>query len=236
MNVLNRLVVVLEILVLVAFAGMVIILAWAFGPETVHKLGSFVTYLDKHDTTVSKIVITIGAAVIILLALAFLLLEVAPRGGRTIAVLDVGMGTAVISTAAVSRRLEQIVSGLPEVEATRAKVSGKRKGIVAHIQVMVEPQSDLSTTATEVARVVEDAVTNQMKLALAEPVRLQLYYSSRRAVRQYRRPEEVEEEEARRPRKVRVVPPPAESGAEEAPAPEKPEEAPASSDESENKP
>jgi hypothetical protein len=232
MNIVNRLIIVLEIVVLVAFAAMVIVLAWAYGPETVHKLGSFVTYLDNHDTTVPKIVITLGAAFVILLAVAFLVLEVAPRGGRTVAVLDVGTGTAVISTAAVSRRLERIVGDLPEVEASRAKVAAKRKGVSVAMQVMVEPRSDLSTTATEVARVVEDTITNQMKLVLEAPVRLQLYYSSRPGAPQYRRPEE---EQAKPPRKVRVVDESGEGEAEKLPVPAATaEEPPAKADESEN--
>ena len=236
MNVVNRLIVVLGVIVLIAFAGMVIVLAWAYGPETTHKLGSFVTYLNDHDTTVPKIVITLGASFVILVALAFLLLEVAPRAGKTVAVMDVGMGTAVISTAAVGRRLEQIVTSLPQVEATRAKVGGKKKGISVNLQVMVDPSAELSTTATEVAGVVEDAVTRQMKLTMAAPAHLQLYYSTRptRATASpppYRAPEPAEE----RPlRKVRVVPGTAEGEPEKLPVPTAEKELPEESSKSED--
>ncbi len=236
MNVVNRVIVVLGIVVLIAFAGMVIVLAWAYGPETVHKLGSFVTYLNDHDTTVPKIVITLGASFVILVALAFLLLEIAPRAGATVAVLEVGTGTAVISTAAVGRRLEQIVTSLPQVEATRARVSSKRKGVVVNLQVMVDPTADLSTTATEVAGVVENGVTEQMKLAMAAPAHLQLYYSTRpmRATASpppYRAPEAAEE---RPPRKVRVVPGATEGEPEKLPAPAAEKEPPEESGKSED--
>jgi hypothetical protein len=236
MNVVNRLIVVLGVMVLIAFAGMVIVLAWAYGPETIHKLGSFVTYLNDHDTTVPKIVITLGASFVILVALAFLLLEVAPRAGKTVAVMEVGMGTAVISTAAVSRRLEQIVTSLPQVEATRAKVGGKKKGISVNLQVMVDPSADLSATATEVAGAVEDAVTRQMKLTMAAPAHLQLYYSTRRmrptaSPPPYRAPEPVEE----RPlRKARVVPGTAEGEPEKLPVPTAEKELPEESSKSED--
>ncbi len=234
MNVVNRLIVVLGVVVLIAFAVMVIVLAWAYGPETVHKLGSFVTYLNDHDTTVPKIVITLGASFVILVALAFFLLEVAPRAGATVAVLDVGTGTAVISTAAVGRRLEQIVTSLPQVEATRAKVWSKRKGVVVNLQVMVDPTADLSTTATEVAGVVETGVTQQMKLAMGAPPRLQLYYSARPlgdTATPYRA---LEPREERQPRKPRVVPGANEGEPEKPPAPAADKELPEESNKNED--
>ncbi len=208
MNVVNRLVVVLGVVVLILFAAMVIVLAWAYSAETIHKLGSFVTYLNDHDTTVPKVVITLGGSFVILVGLSLLVLELARRTEKTVVVRDVETGTAVLSTAAVARRLEQIVTSLPEVEAVRAKVAGKKKAVEVNLQVMVDPESDLSAIASEVARVVQDAVTQQMSVAMAGPPRLRLYYSARSTSIEppARPPRAVEAEEGKRARKVRVVP------------------------------
>lgn len=220
MNVVNRLVVVLGVVVLILFAAMVIVLAWAYSGETIHKLGSFVTYLDDHETTVPKVVITLGASFLILVGLSFLMLELAPRTEKTVVVRDVETGTAVLSTVAVARRLEQIVTSLPEVETVRAKVAGKKKAVEVNLQVMVDPESDLSAIASEVARVVQDAVTQQMSVAMAGPPRLRLYYSARSTgVEPPVRPGKVASravaaEEGGRARRVRAVP-----GAGEAAAP-----------------
>jgi hypothetical protein len=212
MNVLNRLIVVFGVVVLILFALMVIVLAWAYSADTIHKLGDFVTYLNDRDTNGTKIIITLGASFVVLVGLSFLVLELAPRGDKTVAVGDVETGTAVLSTAALGRRLEQIVMELPGVEAARAKVAGKKRGVDVDLQVMVDPESDLSAIASEVSRVTQEAVTQRMSVALASPPRLRLYYSSRPAVAQRpARPQRatiqpMADEAGKSARKVRAVP------------------------------
>jgi len=212
MNVLNRLIVVLAVVVLILLALMVIVLAWAYSGETIHKLGDFVTYLNDRDTNGTKIIITLGASFVVLIGLSFLVLELAPRSDKTVAVRDVETGTAVLSTAALGRRLEQIVMELPEVEGARAKVAGKKRGVDVNLQVMVDPESDLSAIASEVSRVTQEAVTQRMNVALARPPRLHLYYSSRPVVAQRPAPSQratthpVAHEGGKSARQVRVVP------------------------------
>lgn len=211
MNVLNRLIVVLGVVVLILFALMVIVLAWAYSAETINKLGDFVTYLNDRDTNGTKIIITLGASFVVLVGLSFIVLELAPRSDKTVAVRDVETGTAVLSTTALGRRLEQIVMELPAVEAARAKVAGKKRGVDVDLQVMVDPESDLSAIASEVSRVTQEAVTQRMSVALASPPRLRLYYSSRPAGGQRPAPRQrathpTADEAGKSARKVKVVP------------------------------
>jgi len=179
MNVLNRLIVILGVFVLILFAVMAIVLAWAYSDETIERLGDFVTYLNDHNSDGTRVLITLGASLVSLIGLAFLVLELAPRNDKTVVVHDVETGSAVLSTVALGRRLEQIVMSLPEVGDARAKVVGKKKAVEVNLQVMVDPESDLASIASEVSRVTQDAVTRQMSVALAGPPRLRLYYSSR---------------------------------------------------------
>jgi len=177
MNLVNRLIVVVGIVVLILFALMAIVLAWAYSDETIHRLGSFVTYLNDRETNGTRVIITLGAAFVTLVGLSLLVLELAPRRQRTVAVRDVETGSAVLSTNAVARRLEHIVTGLPEVETARAKVAGRNKAVEVDLQVMVNPECDLSAVASEVSRVTQEVTTQQMSVALARPPRLHLYYS-----------------------------------------------------------
>ncbi len=211
MNLINRLIVVLGVVVLILFAIMLIVLAWAYSGESIHKLGSFVQYLSDHDTTLPKVIITLGSSFVILVAFSFLLLEIVPRTDKTVLVRDVGMGTAVLSTAAVARRLEQLVAGLPEVEAVRARVNRRKDAVEVRLEVMVDPECDLSLVASEVSRTTQEGVTEQMSVALASPPRLRLYYSPRRTVPTPWRPpaaaSAVSQERPRaHPRKARIVP------------------------------
>ena len=206
MNVVNRLIVVLGVLVLIAFAAMLIVLAWAYSSETIQALRNFATYWGDRETDGTRVIITLVAGFVILVGLAFLLIELAPRTAKAVMVRDVETGAAVLSTAAVERRLEQIVLSLPEVEAVRAKVAGKKRAVEVDLQVMVDPEADLATTANDVARVTENAVTQQMSVALAGSPRLRLYYSTQSTnVRSAPRPASGAQPAESRPRKVRVV-------------------------------
>jgi len=205
MNVVNRLIVVLGILVLILFAAMLIVLAWAYSGETIQKLGDFVTYLNDRETNGTRVIITLAAGFVILVGLSFLVLELAPRRQRTVAVRDVETGNAVLSTNAVARRLEDVVTGLPEVVATRAKVAGKNKAVEVDLQVMVDPECDLSAVASEVSGVVQEVITQQMSVALARPPRLQLYYSYGSTTVKARPSATSAATERARPRKPRLV-------------------------------
>jgi hypothetical protein len=156
------------------------------------------------------------------------LLEIVPRADKTVLVRDVGMGTAVLSTAAVARRLEQLVAGLPEVEAVRASVSRRKDAVDVSLRVMVDPESDLSVVASEVSRTTQEGVTEQMCVALARPPRLRLYYSSRPLTHTPSRPRAAvsavpEEHPRAHPRKAHVTAgqeetrPPSEAGSETPP-------------------
>ena len=79
MNVFNRLIVVLGIVVVVLFAMMVIVLAWAYPDGTILKLGKFVTYLNDVNTNGTKVIITLAGSFVILVGVSFLVLELAPR-------------------------------------------------------------------------------------------------------------------------------------------------------------
>ena len=231
MNVVNRMVVVLGVVVLILFAIMVIVLAWAYSGETIQALRDFATFWGDRETNGTRVIITLIGGFVILVGLAALVLELAPRAEKAVVVRDVETGTAVLSTVAVARRLEQIVIGLPEVEAVRAKIAGKKKAVDVDLQVMVDPESDLSAIASEVARVTQDAVTQQMNVALAGPPRLRLYYSARSTSvpPPARPPSAVEAEEPKRARRVRVVP----GATEGETAPPPPAEAPPESKEDE---
>jgi hypothetical protein len=205
MNVVNRIIVVLGILVLILFAAMVIVLAWAYSGETISKLGDFVTYLNDRETNGTRVIITLIAGFVILVGLSFLVLELAPRKQGTVMVRDVETGSAVLSTNAVARRLEDVVTSLPEVVATRAKVASRNRAVDVDLQVMVDPECDLSGVASEVSQVVQDVITQQMRVALAGPPRLQLYYSYGSTVKARPVAAAPGAAERARPRKPRVV-------------------------------
>jgi len=180
MNVANRVLVVVGILVLVGLALTAIVLAWAASGETIARFSDFVRYLGDHNNTLAKLIVTLGSAVILLLALSLMILELAPRAERTVDVREVKAGTAVLAIEAVARRIEQAVVEVAQVESAKAKVTARGKGVDIDLQLLVDPDSDLAAVADEVSQVTRDTLTQKMSVDLAKPPRVRFYYTRHR--------------------------------------------------------
>lgn len=180
MNVANRVLVVVGILVLVGLALTAIVLTWAASGETIARLSDFARYLGDHNNTLSKLIITLGSAVILLLALSLMILELAPRAERTVDVREVKAGTAALAIEAVARRIEQAVVEVAQVESAKAKVTARGKGVEIDLQLLVDPDSDLAAVADEVSQVTRDTLTQKMNVDLAKPPRVRFYYTRHR--------------------------------------------------------
>jgi hypothetical protein len=183
MNVANRMLVTAFLLMLVCLAVAVIILAWSLSSESIARLSDFVSFLNDHDNNLAKLIITLGSAVVLLLGLALIILEVAPRAQRTVAVHDVQTGSAVLSTEAIARRIEQSLTEVAHVESAKAKVIGRKKGVEIDLQLLVDPDSDLAPVADEASQVARDTLAEKMSVALAKPPRVRFYYSRPRVAK-----------------------------------------------------
>ena len=200
MNAANRLLIVLGSLVFILLVLAVIVLAWAATAESIDRMGDLVQYVDAHDNTTSKLVVTFGGAILILLALIVILLELAPPAPATVAVGGVEAGRAVLSTDAIARRLDQLLSEVADVVNARTKVVGKGKAVDVSLVLHVDPGADVAAVADEACRVVQDALAQQMKVAISRPPRVRLHYErppsgAKKAPRTPPRPVPAEAEE-----------------------------------------
>jgi len=231
MNAANRLLIVLGSLVFILLVLAVIVLAWAATAESIDRMGDLVQYVDAHDNTTSKLVVTFGGAILILLALIVILLELAPPAPATVAVGGVEAGRAVLSTDAIARRLDQLLSEVADVVNARAKVVGKGKSVDVSLVLHVDPAADVAAVADEACRVVQDALAQQMKVAISRPPRVRLHYErppsgANKALRTPPRPVPAAAEEAAKLSRQRKASPPDQpkAAAEGAPAEEPPAE------------
>ena len=230
MNAANRLLIVLGSLVFILLVLAVIVLAWAATAESIDRMGDLVQYVDAHDSTTSKLVVTFGGAILILLALIVILLELAPPAPATVAVGGVEAGRAVLSTDAIARRLDQLLSEVADVVNARTKVVGKGRAVDVSLVLHVDPGADVAAVADEACRVVQDALAQQMKVAISRPPRVRLHYERphagvRKTPQTPPRPVPVEAEEtAVKLSRQRKASPPDPAQAAEAPAEEPPAE------------
>ena len=94
MNLANRLVIVLGALLVMFAVAVVILFTWAAASESVERLGDFVQFLHDHEEdNGSRIILTLGGAVVALLALAVIIAELTPPRAERVPVRDVRAGT-----------------------------------------------------------------------------------------------------------------------------------------------
>lgn len=176
MNAANRLLIVLGFLVFISLVLAVVVLAWAAAAQSIERMGDLVQYVDAHNNNTSKLVITLGGAILILLSLIFILIELAPPAPATVAVGGVEAGKAALSTDAIARRLEELLAGVDDVVSARTKVVGKGRAVDVSLVLYVDPGADVAAVADEACRVVQDTLAQQMKVAISRPPRVRIHY------------------------------------------------------------
>jgi xanthosine utilization system XapX-like protein len=220
MNAANRLFSVLGSLLLISLVVAVIVLTWALPNESIERMGDLVQYVDAHNNTTSQLVITLGGTILILLTLIVLLLEIASPAAPVVAVKGVESGTAFLSTDAIARRLEELMTGVTDVMNARAKVVRHGKGIDVSLTLYVDPGVDVAAVADEACRVVQDAVTERMKVEMHKLPRVRLHYERHPSrIKKVPAPPPaqatVEESPVKLPRQRKESPAPQSEGAEE---------------------
>ena len=79
MNETNRTAIILLAAAWIVLMAVVIFAAWAADVDTIERLDDFVQYLDDHRTNASRLILTLGALVLIVLALLLIIVELAPE-------------------------------------------------------------------------------------------------------------------------------------------------------------
>jgi hypothetical protein len=183
MDTANRLGIVIAALLLIFLLAVIILLTWAAAPETVDRLGDFVEYLDDHTETGSRLLLTLGLLVLVLLALTLIIAELAPAQTSRVEILDVRGGTAVLSTDDIAQRVGEEVEALPHVLQAKATVQARGRGVEVEMELHVDPNSNLADTSDEACRVVQTVLSDKMSVALLRPPRVQVRYEELRLAR-----------------------------------------------------
>jgi len=176
MNVLNRLVLIILLVALAGAAISVVALTWTIPVETIDVLDEGVDWLEESYGDPEKIMVSTGALLVALVAVVFLMLELAPRSNPEVKVTDLQGGEAYLSTAAIGQRVEEAVSRVPNVSDVKASVGAKGKGVTVTLDLHVDPQANVAVVTDEAIRTTRDVLTNQVHVAMVEPPLAHLHY------------------------------------------------------------
>jgi hypothetical protein len=176
MNLFNRGFTLIVCLKLAAAAIAIIVLAWTMPQASIDALQDAVDWLQKHNHDLEKALLTSGGAFIALLALVVALLELLPRSGTEVKVTDLKVGDAVLSTAAISQRIDEAVAHVPHVAEGRSTVRAKRKGVLVLLDLHVDPEANLAVVSDEACQAAQDVLSDRVHVALLERPRVRLHY------------------------------------------------------------
>lgn len=169
MNETNRTAIILLAALWIVLMAVVIFAAWAADVETVGRLDDFVSYLDDHRSNASRLILTLGALVLIVLALLVIIVELAPEEeAREIRVEQAG-ATTVVPAEPLRLRLEEALTAIPQVTTARARVFSRDKGVGMKLNLTVTPGANIGAVTQEASRVVVETFQTDLGLPVSAP-------------------------------------------------------------------
>jgi hypothetical protein len=183
MDVTNRTIIVGGALIGIFLVFLVMLLAWSAPTESINRLADLSGYLDDHNNTGSKLIITFLGLIIVLLAGLVVVFEVAPPESGSIRVAKAGSGTVRIGTDEVVQQLESDLATMIQLSGVQAHVEPRgRKGFVK-LDLYVTANADIAATTEEAIRRTRELLEGRMGIELDGPPHAQIHYRELRVAR-----------------------------------------------------
>lgn len=169
-------IVLLAALVIIAMAVLAFI-AWAASDETIQRLADFVQYLRDHNDNASKLILTLGALTLVVLAVLVIVVELAPEQAAAELRVEQGGATTIVSAEGLRQRLEEALLALPAVSAAKVGVASRNKGIATSLELTVVPQTNVAVASQEAIGALTQTL-QEMGLPLSEAPRLRITFGT----------------------------------------------------------
>ncbi|MEE8370473.1 MAG: hypothetical protein V3S00_06870 [Dehalococcoidia bacterium] len=106
MNETNRSIIILLAGLGIILMSILVFAAWAADEEAVDRLGDFVEYLEAHRDDAGRLILTLGALALAVLALLVIILELAPEEEPRELKVEQAGATTILPAAALRQRRE----------------------------------------------------------------------------------------------------------------------------------
>lgn len=155
---------------------LVILLVWNSPDASIVRIGDLAGYLDDHNTTEAKLIITFGGAILVLLATLLILFELVPPETNSLKIQQVGGGEVEISADEAVLRIEEELRLVPQVDQVQAKIVGKGKKAELSLTLHVTADANLANTADEAVARATSFIEEKMGIQLAKPPSAEVHY------------------------------------------------------------
>ncbi len=173
---LNRFVIVAGALIVIFVALLAALLAWGEPDETIRRTADLAGYLQRHNDRETKLIISLAAAVIILLMLTAIIVELTPSPTQKMRVRSMKSGEAAITTAQIAERINAEVTQVPHIAECAATVVARGKKVDVVLDLHVDAGANLSQTADEACRRAHVLVEERLGIQMAAMPRARLHY------------------------------------------------------------
>lgn len=175
MNEVNRVGIVLMSAAVIVLAAAVILLAWTEYARIVDVFGDFVEYLDVHQDTAARIIITLGALTIAVIATLVIVVELSPQEDQRELRLEHGGATTIVSADALQFDIEEALLTLPAVTGARVHVAPYRGKIAVGLELTVVPETNVAVISQEATAVLAHRL-QETGLPLSQAPRLHITF------------------------------------------------------------
>jgi len=175
MDVTNRTAAVVLSLLLIFAAFLVILLTWGATDESIKRIADLSGFLSDHNTNPSKLLVTFGCLIFMLLGVAIIIMELAPPETGSVKVAKVGSGEARIGTDEISHRLEQELRGINGLREIEARVSSRGSRADVLLELEVDSGVDLAQTANEACSRARQVVEGRLGVELDSAPKARLH-------------------------------------------------------------
>ena len=154
----------------------VILLVWTSPEEGISRIRDLAGYLDSHNTTEAKLIVTFGGIILILLATLLVIFELVSPESNTLVIQQAGSSVVEISSEEVVLRVEEELRASPQIDQVQATIVGRGKKAEVSLSLHVAPEANLATTVEEACKRVTELLEGQMGIALAKPPSAEVHY------------------------------------------------------------
>lgn len=172
----NRFVIVVLALLLIFASLLVVLLAWAATSSSIDRISDLAGYLRRHGGRDDKLILTLGALVVVLLMMTVIILELTPSPMQRMRLRTVTAGDASLTTRDIAARVEAEVRAVPHVSDCTAVVAAHGHRVEVALDLHVDPGANLADTADAACARTQSFVERQMGVPLSKPPRARLHY------------------------------------------------------------
>ena len=166
MNVLNRIIVIVLLVIFLILLPVLIFLAMVMPDASVATAEQVVTSIQANLTFINRIVFSLVVALIFVALVLFLWLEIRRSRAKAVEVQEITVGEARVSISSIVQRLEYNIDRLQDVVSVHPIVKAKGNGVDVVVNLQTSPEIAIPMKTAEVVQLTRDVIEDQMGLKL----------------------------------------------------------------------